>query len=676
MKDLIRIFWAGCIMLMMLGVQPAQGQTYNLMPQPAQLTPGSGRLAIDSSFRVGLEGYQEPRLEAGAARLIRRLAKQTGIPISYGLETDPSKATLVLHCEHAGEQVQSIKEDESYQLEITSVQARLTAPTPVGVLRGMETFLQLVTLDAQGFGAPAVRIEDHPRFSWRGLMIDVARHWMPEEVIKRNLDAMAAVKLNVLHFHLTDDQGFRVESKKYPNLQEMGSDGHYYTQTQIAELVAYARDRGIRIVPEIEMPGHSTSWYVGYPELASGPGPFQIERHWGIFDPALDPTRPEIFTFLDGLIGEIAALFPDEYLHVGGDEVNGKQWDRNPQIQAFKQAHALKNNADLQLYFEQQLLPIVQKHGKKMIGWDEIFRPDLPKDIVVHSWRGPESLAQTARLGYMSILSNGYYLDHALPPAAYYRVDPLGGAAQSLTPEQASRILGGEACMWSEIVTPEDIDSRIWPSAAAVAERFWSPQDVQDVGSMYRRLDVVSRELDWVGVTHHSSYPLMLTRLAGVQSPEVLETLADVVEPIKYYGRHMAREYNSFTPLNRLVDAARPESVKARLFSDQVDHLSANKDAVRKQLLAWRDSREALLPLLQQSALLAEDLPLAEDLAAVAQAGLQALDYLDAGKPAPPSWLKDQLVVLGLAAKPRAEVMLMIVPPVRKLVEAAGKGSL
>ena len=675
MKDLIRIFWAGCIMLMLLGVNAAQGQTYNLMPQPAQLTPGWGRLAIDGSFRVALEGYQEPRLEAAAARLIRRLAKQTGIPLSYGLGTDPGIATLVLHCDHVGEQVQSIKEDESYQLEVVSRQARLTAPTPVGVLRGIETFLQLVTLDAQGFGAPGVRIEDHPRFSWRGLVIDVARHWMPEDVLKRNLNAMAAVKLNVLHLHLTDDQGFRVESKEYPKLQEMGSDGHYYTQAQIAELVTYARDRGIRIVPEIEMPGHSTSWYVGYPELSSGPGPFQIERHWGIFDPALDPTRPEIYTFLDGLIGEIAALFPDEYLHVGGDEVNGKQWDRNPQIQAFKKAHGLKDNTDLQLYFEQQLLPIVQKHGKKMIGWDEIFRPDLPKDVVVHSWRGPESLAQTARLGYMSILSNGYYLDFALPPAAYYRVDPLGGAAQSLTPEQASRILGGEACMWSELVSTENVDSRIWPSTAAIAERFWSPQDVQDVGSMYRRLDVVSRELDWVGVTHLSSYPLMLTRLDGVRSPEVLETLADVVEPVKHYNRQDAREYTSFTPLNRLVDAARPESVKARLFSELVDHLGANRDAVRKQLLAWRDSREALLPLLQQSALLEEALPLVEDLSAVAQAGLQALDYLDAGKPAPPSWVKDQLTVLGLAAKPRAEVMLMIVPPVRKLVEAAGKGS-
>ncbi len=134
---------------------------------------------------------------------------------------------------------------------------------------------------------------------------------MPEDVLKRNLNAMAAVKLNVLHLHLTDDQGFRVESKEYPKLQEMGSDGHYYTQAQITDLVADARDRGIRIVPEIEMPGHSTSWYVGYPELSSGPGPFQIERHWGIFDPALDPTRPDIYTFLDGLIGEIAALFPD-----------------------------------------------------------------------------------------------------------------------------------------------------------------------------------------------------------------------------------------------------------------------------------------------------------------------------------------------------------------------------
>ena len=675
MKSQIRFVLVGIITIMLYGAHHAQAQTYDLMPQPAKLEPGSGRLVIDGNFRVALEGYQEPRLEAAAARLIQRLSLETGIPFPDGLEKEPGKATLVFHCEHAGEAVQSVREDESYQLDVTPQQARLSAPTPVGVLRGMETFLQLVELDAQGFSAPAVHIVDRPRFPWRGLMMDVCRHWIPEEVLKRNIDAMAAVKLNVLHLHLTDDQGFRIESKEHPRVHELGSDGHYFTQAQITELIAYARDRGIRVVPEFDMPGHTTSWCAGYPEIASGPGPYQIERKWGVFDPTLDPTREETYIFLDGLIGEMAALFPDEYFHVGGDEVNGKQWDTNPAIVAFKQAHGMKDNADLELYFNRQLLPIVQKHGKKMIGWDEIFHPDLPHDIVVHSWRGPESLALTARLGFMSILSHGYYLGTVLPAADFYQVDPLASPAAGLTPELASRILGGEACMWSEYVTPENVDSRIWPSTAAMAERFWSPQDVKDVDSMYRRLAVVSRELDWVGVTHHSSYPLMLSRLAGRGSPKTLETLADVVEPAKHINRRKVREYTSFTPLTRLVDTARPESEKARIFSGWVDHLSANKDAVRKQLVIWRDSRAELIPLMQQSALLQEDIPLAEDLSAVARAGLEALDYLDTGRPARQAWVQEQFVLLDLAAKPHAELLLMIVQPVRKLVEAAQRGS-
>jgi len=657
------------------GCASVQAQTLNLMPQPVKAEIGSGRLVIDGSFRVALDGYIEPRLEAVAARLTRRLSLQTGIPMPAGLEANPGKAALVLHCDHAGEAVQSVREDESYQLDVTAQQARLTAPTPVGVLRGAETFLQLVALDAQGFGAPAIHIVDRPRFPWRGLTIDVSRHWMPAEVLKRNMDAMATVKLNVLHLHLTDDQGFRIESKKYPKLQELGSDGHFYSQAEIAELLAYARDRGIRIVPEIEMPGHSTSWYVGYPGLASGPGPFQIERKWGIFDPTLDPTREETYEFLDGLIGEVAAVFPDEYLHVGGDEVNGKEWDTNPRILEFKKSHGMKDNADLQLYFNSRLLPIVQKHGKKMVGWDEIFHPGLPKDIVVHSWRGPESLAQTARLGYMSILSNGYYLDFALAPADYYRVDPLGGAAASLAPDQASRILGGEACMWSELVTPENVDSRIWPSTAAIAERFWSPREVTDVDSMYRRLAIVSRELNWVGLTHHSSLPLMLERLAGMQAPDALRTLADVLEPIKEYKRENSREYTSLSAYNRLVDAARPASEKARVFSGMVDQWRENEATIRRQLVVWRDCQESLAPLLKSSALLQENAPSAEDLTKVAKAGLEALDHLDSGRPAPQAWVQQQSALLDSAAKPHAELMLMIVPPVRKLVEEAGKGS-
>jgi len=347
------------------GVVVLMAQNNNLMPQPAELTAGQGRLTIDGAFQVALTGYQEPRLQTAARRLVQRLSKQTGIPMSDEIAMAPSTATLVIQCDHAGETVQTPSEDESYRLEVTSSQARIAATTPVGTLRGMETFLQLVDLGEEGFGVPAVHINDRPRFPWRGLMIDVARHWQPMPVLKRNLDAMTALKLNVFHWHLSDDQGFRVECKKFPKLHEMGSDGHYFTQNEVREVIAYARERGIRVVPEFDMPGHTTAWFVGHPELASAPGPYAIERKWGIFDPAMDPTREEVYTFLDEFIGEMTALFPDPYFHVGGDEVNGKQWNANPRIQAFMREHGIKNAEALQSLFSRRVQALVQKHGKK-----------------------------------------------------------------------------------------------------------------------------------------------------------------------------------------------------------------------------------------------------------------------------------------------------------------------
>ena len=651
----------------------------SLMPMPASVQMKSGQLVIDPSFTVGISGQPDAHLLRTVELFLDNLRRQTGMSPLDMKVTDAAQAKLTIHSEGAGKAVQELGEDESYSLEITPAGAKLDAATPLGIMRGLQTFLQLVQTSSEGFAAPAVAIQDKPRFPWRGLMIDVSRHFIPIDVLKRNLDGMAAVKMNVFHWHLSDNQGFRVESKKFPKLQEMGSDGLFYTQDEVRDLIAYARDRGIRVVPEFDMPGHSTAWFVGYPDLASGPGPYQIERKWGVFDPAMDPTEERTYKFLDGFIGEMAKLFPDQYFHIGGDEVNGKQWDAKAKIQSFMHAHGLKNNQDLQAYFNTRVQKIVSKHGKTMVGWDEILRPDLPKDIVVQSWRGQDSLAAAAKQGYRGLLSFGYYVDLNWPAWRHYAVDPISGAAADLSPQEHQRILGGEACMWSEYVSPENIDSRIWPRTAAIAERLWSAKDVTDVSSMYQRLESVSRWLDWPGLTHNSSYGPMLRRIAGSNDISALRTLADVVEPVKDYTREEIAvvEATSLSPLNRVIDAARPESATARRFADLVDAVIAGradpdaKQEARVWLTRWRDNQTNLQPFETRSFLLKEIAPLSQDLSAVAAAGLQALDYLDRAERAPNAWATQQFALLERAQKPQAQLLLMVAPSVQKLVEAS-----
>ena len=657
----------------------AEQRPLNLMPMPLSVQMNTGQLIIDSSFTVGISGRSDVRLQRTVEVFLNTLRRQTGMPPLDMKVTNAALATLVVHSERENKDVQGLGEDESYSIEITSAGAKLDAATPLGIMRGLQTFLQLLQITSSGFAAPAVVIQDKPRFPWRGLMIDVGRHFIPLDVLKRNLDGMAAVKLNVFHWHLSDNQGFRVESKKFPKLQEMGSDGLFYAQDEIRDLIAYARDRGIRVVPEFDMPGHSTAWFVGYPELASGPGPYQVERKWGIFDPAMDPTEERTYKFLDAFIGEMAKLFPDRYFHIGGDEVNGKAWDANPKIQAFMRAHGLKNNQDLQAYFNTRVQKLVSKHGKTMEGWDEILRPDLPKDIVVQSWRGQDSLAAAAKQGYRGLLSFGYYLDLNWPASRHYAVDPISGEAANLSPEQKQRVLGGEACMWSEYVSPENIDSRIWPRTAAMAERLWSPQDVTDINSMYQRLENVSRWLDWLGLTHNSSYEPMLRRIAGSDDISALRTFTDVVEPVKDYTREEIAivEATSLSPLNRVIDAARPESATARQFAELVDAVIAGqadseaKAEVKELLTRWRDNQTNLQPLEAQSFLVNEISPLSQDLSAIAAVGLQALDYLDRGESAPEAWAAQQFALLEQAQKPKAQLLLMVAPSVKKLVEAS-----
>lgn len=682
--------WLVFAMTILLAPQlPSQTPpSLNLMPQPASVAPGTGSLRIDSHFTIAFTGHTEPRLDHAGERFLLQLQRQTGLLISSRpAKSDSAKAIFVVHTDQASKPVQELGEDESYTLEISSSGARLNAANPLGVLRGLQTFLQLVDVSTDGFAAPAVVIKDQPRFAWRGLLIDSSRHFTPLDVLKRNLDGMEAVKLNVFHWHISDNQGFRAESKKLPKLHTLGSGGEYYTQEQIRDVIEYARDRGIRVVPEFDMPGHSSAWFVGYPEMASTPGPFKIDAEWGILDPAMDPTNEKTYKLLDTFIAEMAKLFPDHYFHIGGDEVNGKAWDANPKIQEFKKAHNYKSNDELQTVFSQRVQKLVNKRGKAAIGWDEIFVPGAPKDIVIHSWRGPQALAAAAKQGYRGILSNGYYIDLMWSAARHYAVDPLGGAAADLTPEQKQLVLGGEATMWSEYVNWENIDSRIWPRTAAIAERYWSPQSVTDANSMYARLDIISQRLDWVGLTHRTGLRKMLQRIAGPATPEefaALKTLTDVLEPVKDYTRGETAPYTAITttPLNRVVDAIPPESDVARRFGQKVDAFVAGScrdasvaDQLRAQLAKWRDNNAALQSLTLKSSFVKEVAPNSSDLSAVSEAGLSALDAIFKGFPLTDDARTQATATIAAASKGKAQLLLIPAPLIQKLVNAAAQPS-
>ena len=653
----------------------SQASAPPLMPMPSHVEAGNGQFLIDGNISVALEGDTEPLLLLARERFMDTLSRKTGIPFPKERSSNPSNITIKTG--GTSKPVQELGEDESYHLKVSPTGVELTAANPLGILHGLQTFLQLVHITPQGFAAPAVTIDDEPRFAWRGLMIDSGRHFMPVDVIERNLDGMEAVKMNVFHWHISDDQGFRIESKVYPLLYMQGSHGLFYTQEQVAQVIQYAHDRGIRVVPEFDMPCHTTSWFVGYPQLASGAGPYKIADQWGIMDSAMDPTRESTFAFLDKFLGEMTALFPDAYFHVGGDECNGKEWNANPKIQAWMREHKIKDNAALQSYFSGRLQKLVAGHHKIMEGWDEVLQPDTPKEVVIQSWRGPKGLAAAARQGNRVMLSNGYYIDLNQSAAYHYSNDPLGGEGANLSPEEKARILGGEATMWSEFVTPENVDSRIWPRTAAIAERLWSPQNVRDVDSMYARLAVVSQHLEYYGLRHQSFPRVMLQRMSGESDPKYLSVLAAVCQPPEEYQREDLKPYTTSSPLNRLVDAVQPESETARQFSELVKRIVAGKASpeewqqARQWLELWRYNDAKLQPSLQRSEITAELAPLSHDLSQVASIGLRALDDLQSHRAANPDLAASNMQLLKTAEKPEAVLRNMIVPPVEVLVQAA-----
>lgn len=650
-----------------------------LMPIPKNIELHEGKFLLKADFTVELTGSFDERLYSGATRFLRRLSGKTGLffPQHFLTKAQPGKAgAMVINSRGAGNLALGV--DESYQLEISSEKIVLTAQNDIGILRGIETLLQLLSADETGYFFPALTIEDSPRFPWRGLLIDISRHFMSMDVLKRNLDGMAAVKMNVLHWHLVDDQGFRVESKTFPLLHEKGSDGFYYTQLQIREVIDYAAERGIRVVPEFDVPAHATSWLVGYPELGSAPGPYQIERKWGIHDPTLDPTNEKVYEFLETFFGEMCALFPDAYFHIGGDENNGKHWDANEAIQSFMNKNDIADNHALQTHFNQRIIKILEANNKKMIGWDEILQPSLPKTAIIHSWRGIESLINAAKEGYRGILSNGYYIDLVQPASFHYLNDPVP-AGTKLSEKELENILGGEATMWAEMVSPETIDSRIWPRTAAIAERLWSPSTVRNIDDMYRRMARISFLLEEHGLLHHKNYEMMLRRLTNNQDITALKTLVDVVEPLEKYARHSRGvKYTATSPLTRVVDAARPESMVAREFATLVDSLIANPNdqnqyRVSEQLKFWKRNHLELEKVIAQSPVLREIESLSRDLSDVCEVGLLAGKYFISGTQPSDMWVERNLELLTAAKKSRGQVELVIIDPIIKLVNQIKK---
>ncbi|HEX3081092.1 MAG TPA: beta-N-acetylhexosaminidase, partial [Puia sp.] len=378
----------------------------SLMPVPASVSTLSGSFQLTGNFTVSVKADQKDTvLYEAVNRMFNTLNRRTGLYfrqqfIRTGNFSDTASMLVIV------KQKESIVigVDESYQLTINNRQVIIEAGNTIGALRALETILQLATSSLNGFYFPLVTIGDHPRFKWRGLMIDVARHFIPMDVLKRNIDAMAAVKLNVLHLHLSDDQGFRVESKLYPLLQEKGSNGNYYTQSEIRDMIVYAAKRGIIVVPEFDMPGHSTSWFAGYPALATKAGnyepgsPYKIDRSKQVNPmelmqtiqttpfPAFNPIKESVYQFLDRFIGEMSTLFPSPYFHIGADEVNGVAWKQDSDVVAFMRKNHLADTKELQAYFVNRIYKIVKDRGKKMIGWDELFTKDLPSDVTVQVW--------------------------------------------------------------------------------------------------------------------------------------------------------------------------------------------------------------------------------------------------------------------------------------------------
>ncbi|HUB27631.1 MAG TPA: beta-N-acetylhexosaminidase [Tepidisphaeraceae bacterium] len=508
----------------------------SVIPMPVSVTKADGAFVLTSDTRIVVS---DETLALGHD-LADMLRPATGLDLSVSSEDAPRnviRLSLDLTRTELG--------DEGYRLSATPDSVTITAPHTAGIFYGLQTLRQLLPPDIFSaskvsnveWSVPSVQIEDYPRLRWRGMMLDCSRHFMPKEFVERFIDLLAMHKMNSFHWHLTDDQGWRIEIKKYPRLTSVGGwrketlvghegsqpvvydgipYGGFYTQEDIRQIVAYAADRFVNVVPEIEMPGHSAAAIAAYPDLGCTSSPVEVWTTWGVNPNILNPSEHTI-QFYQDVLDEVLDLFPSKFIHLGGDEVPLEQWDNNPEIQKRVQSLGLQNSAQLQRYMLRRMEEFLRSKGRRLVGWDEILDSDLPKDAVVMSWRGIEQGVAAAEQGHdvvMAPLQNTYFdhyqskdTDHEplaiggfLPLSDVYAFDPVPA---NLSAADAAHLLGSQGQIWTEYIpTPQRVEYMAYPRACALAEVFWSPTQSKDYSQFKARLAVHLQRLREMNVNY------------------------------------------------------------------------------------------------------------------------------------------------------------------------------
>ncbi len=501
----------------------------SIIPQPSKLEVNDGEFEITKTTKL----YVSDNVLDGTARFLSEKINSTSHFELAVVNEKPKKNYVAFILSDSLELTK-----EGYQLKVFESGIEIGAKTPEGIFYGLQSLLQLLPSEVESpqfvqkmkWIVPFVSIEDEPRFQWRGMHLDVCRHFVPLENIKKHLDMMAMLKLNTFHWHLTEDQAWRIEIKKYPLLTEIGSkriegEGHeyggYYTQEDIKEIVKYAADRYIQVVPEIELPGHALAALTAYPEFSCTGGPFKVRNVWGVEPDVYCAGKEETFQFLEDVIEEVVSLFPSEYFHIGGDECPKDRWKECPECQKRIKQEELEDEHQLQSYFIKRIEKVLLAHNKKMIGWDEILEGGLAESAAVMSWRGEEGGIEAANQGHDVVMTPGNwcYLDHyqgdnRVEPVAIggytslkevYEYEPL---PKELKFDKQHHILGTQGNVWTEYMyTPDLVEYRVYPRLIALAEVNWAVPGNRVYDDFIVRLDNIHRRMDFLGINYHIPLP-------------------------------------------------------------------------------------------------------------------------------------------------------------------------